>query len=46
MISSTSVFARSTASVLKLGVIHILRNHQGGGVQNDYANVIFAISNV
>ena len=28
-----------------LGVIHILRNHQGGwgGVRNDYANVIFAL---
>ena len=31
---------------LNLGVIHILRNHQGGGVfRNDYANVIFALSN-
>ena len=30
-----------------LGVIHILRNHQGGGggFRNDYANVIFALSN-
>ena len=29
-----------------LGVIHILRNHQGrGGVRNDYANVIFDLSN-
>ena len=28
------------------GIIHILRNHQGGGgVWNDYANVIFALSN-
>ena len=27
------------------GIIHILRNHQGGGgVRNDYANVIFALS--
>ena len=32
--------------VFKLGVIHILRNHQGGwGFRNDYANVIFALSN-
>ena len=29
-----------------IGVIHILRNHRGGGgVRNDYANVIFALSN-
>ena len=29
-----------------LGVIHILRYHQGGGgFRNDYANVIFALSN-
>ena len=29
-----------------LGVIYILRNHQGGGgFRNDYANVIFALSN-
>ena len=28
------------------GVIHILRNHQGGGgFRNDYADVIFALSN-
>ena len=28
-----------------LGIIHILRNHQGGGgFRNDYANVIFALS--
>ena len=31
---------------LTLGVIHILRNHQrGGGFRNDYAKVIFALSN-
>ena len=31
---------------LTLGVIHILRNQQGGGgFRNDYANVIFALSN-
>ena len=30
----------------RLGVIHILCNHQGGGeFRNDYANVIFALSN-
>ena len=30
-----------------LGVIHILRYHQGGGggFRNDYANVTFALSN-
>ena len=30
-----------------LGVIHILRNHLGGGgrFRNDYATVIFALSN-
>ena len=29
-----------------LGIIHILRNHQGGGgFRNDYANIIFALSN-
>ena len=29
-----------------LGIIYILRNHQGvGGFWNDYANVIFALSN-
>ena len=29
-----------------LGVIHILRHHQGGGwFRNDYAYVIFALSN-
>ena len=30
-----------------IGVIHILRNHQrgGGGLRNDYANAIFALSN-
>ena len=28
------------------GVIHILRNHQTGeGFRNDYADVIFALSN-
>ena len=26
-------------------VIHILRNHQGEGVLNDYANAISALSN-
>ena len=32
--------------ILRLGVIHILRNHQReGGFRNDYANVIFALSN-
>ena len=31
---------------LELGVIHILRNHQGGGgFRIDYANVISALSN-
>ena len=30
----------------RLGVNRILRNHQGGGgFRNDYANVIFALSN-
>ena len=30
----------------ELGTVHILRNHRGGeGFQNDYANVIFALSN-
>ena len=30
-----------------IGVIHILRNHQGGGgrFRNDYATVTFALSN-
>ena len=29
-----------------MGVIHILRNHQGGGgFRNDITNVIFALSN-
>ena len=32
--------------LFQYGVIHILRNHQGGGgFPNDYANVIFALSN-
>ena len=36
----------NTAPRNSLGVIHILRNHQGGGgFRNDYANVIFALSN-
>ena len=38
--------ANNTRSKILLGVIHILRNHQGGGgFRNDYANVIFALSN-
>ena len=33
--------------ILLLGIIHILRYHQGGeGFRNDYANVIFAVSNI
>ena len=29
----------------QLGIIHILRNHQGGGgFRNDSANVLFALS--
>ena len=36
-----------TVRYVRLGVIHILRNRQGGegGFRNDYANVIFALSN-
>jgi len=31
---------------MEIGVIHILRNHQGGGggFRNDYDSVIFALS--
>ena len=32
--------------IFSYGIIHILRNHQGGrGFRNDYANVIFALYN-
>ena len=35
------------SKTIDLGIVHILRNHQGGegGLWNDYANVIFALSN-
>ena len=39
-------FSHSYILQIQLGVIHILRNHQGGGgFRNDYANVMFALSN-
>ena len=32
--------------IITSGVIHILRNHQGGGgFRNDYTTVVFALSN-
>ena len=42
-------FSHSYILQIQLGVIHILRNDQGskgeGGFRNDYANVMFALSN-
>ena len=44
--SAYKIHAKHIITHLALGIIHILRNHQGGGgFRNDYANVIFALSN-